>query len=134
MRLNKLIVPKNVSVKRGDTRGRIVNILVEAIGTEQTATVTLTATSGSGVMVKIDPASITKEIDADFEGETTRFGFNVTIIGLLKGEWTINWTATVSGPQDSNPANDVLTGNTKVIVVNTIKEAVNDLRAKIGRR
>jgi len=109
---------------------------LEATGTkEQMATVSLKAASPAGVNVQIDQASITKEVDTDGDDDdVTRFVFNATIYGTQKGRWAVNWTATINAAQNSNTANDVLTATTQVTVINTLREAAKDLRAKIEER
>jgi len=109
-------------------------VVVEATGTtEQMATVSLKAAYPAGVNVQIDQASITKEVDTDGD-DVTRFVFNATIYGTQKGRWAVNWTATITAPQNSNAANDVLTATTQVTVINTLREAAKDLRAKLEER
>ena len=112
-------------------------MVVEATGTtEQLATVSLAATFPAGINVQIDPASITKEVgtDGDDDDAVTRFVFNATIYGTQKGRWAVNWKATISALQNSNVSNDVVTGTTQVSVINTLREAIMDLRAKTLRR
>jgi len=109
-------------------------VVVEATGTtEQMATVSLKAAYPAGVNVQIDQASITKEVDTDGD-DVTRFVFNATIYGTQKGRWAVDWTATITAPQNSNAANDVLTATTQVMVINTLREAAKDLRAKLEER
>ena len=107
---------------------------MEATGTiEQLATVSLKAASPDGVNVQIAQSSITKEVDTDGD-DVTSFVFNATTYGTQKGRWAVNWTATITAPQNSNAANDALTATTQVAVINTLSEAVKDLRAKIEER
>ena len=107
---------------------------MEATGTkEQMATVSLKAASPAGVNVQLDQSSITKEVDTDGD-DVTRFVFNATLYGTQKGRWAVNWTATITSAQNSNAANDVLTATTQVTVINTLREAAKDLRAKIEER
>ena len=109
-----------------------VQVVVEATGTtEQLATVSLAATFPAGINVQIDPASITKELSDD---GATRFIFNATIYGTQKGRWTVNWTATITAPQNSNVSNDVVTGTTQVVVASPIREALENLMTKIMRQ
>jgi hypothetical protein len=109
-------------------------VVVEATGTtEQMATVALKASPAAGVKVQIEKASITKELDTgdDDDGdddEVTKFVFNAKIFGMTKGRWAVNWKATITSPQNSNAANDVLTGATQVTVINTLSAALKDLR------
>jgi hypothetical protein len=108
-------------------------VVVEATGTkEQLATVSLKAAVPAGVSVQIDQSSITKEVEPG--AEVARFVFNTTIYGTQKGRWAVNWTATITAAQNSNVANDTLTGSTQVTVINTLSEAAKDLRAKIEER
>jgi hypothetical protein len=107
---------------------------MEATGTkEQMATVSLKAASPAGVNVQLDQSSITKEVDTDGD-DVTRFVFYAPIYGTQKGRWAVNWTATINAAQNSNTANDVLTATTQVTVINTLREAAKDLRAKIEER
>jgi hypothetical protein len=116
-------------------------VVVEATGTtEQMATVSLKAAYPAGVNVQIDPASITKELSDD---GATRFIFEATISGTMKGRWAVNWTATITSPTASiqevntyedDSDDDVLTATTQVTVINTLREAIMDLRAKILRQ
>ena len=110
---------------------------MEATGTtEQLATVSLAATFPAGINVQIDPASITKEVgtDGDDDDAVTRFVFDATIYGTQKGRWAVNWKATISAPQNSNAANDVVTGTTQVVVASPIREALENLMTKIMRQ
>ncbi len=118
--LFKLIVPEKIPIpKKKDTGQRVITVLAQATGiTEEVmATVALTAEDGAGVMVTIEPASITQPIEPSVEGEieATRFGFKATIVCVQEGAWAVNWTATISAAQNSNPANDVLMGTSQVI-------------------
>jgi hypothetical protein len=107
-------------------------VVVEATGTtEQMATVSLEASFPAGMNVQIDPASITKELSDD---GATRFIFEATIVGTMKGRWAVNWTATITAPQNSNATNDVLTATTQVMVISPIREALQNLIAKIIRQ
>ena len=118
--LLKLVDPKQIVIaNKSKTGRRVINVLAKAIGAseEVLATVTLTAKAGAGIMVTIDPASISKEIEVSEEGEieAERFGFKATIVCIEKGAWGVNWTATISAAENSNPENDTLTGTSKVI-------------------
>jgi len=133
--LTLLQAPRRISVKRSSNT--TVQVVVEATGTtEQMATVSLKAAYPAGVNVQIDQASISKEVgtDGDDDDAVTRFVFNATIYGTQKGRWAVNWKATISAPQNSNVSNDVVTGTTQVSVINTLREAIMDLRAKTLRR
>jgi hypothetical protein len=108
------------------TGTRVVNVLAEATGLTEPvlATVTLTADAGAGVMITIEPASITKEIEPEVdEPEVERFGFKVTAVCAEEGSWAVNWTAAISSAQDSDPTNNTQTGTVQVICKSPAKNS-----------
>jgi hypothetical protein len=113
--LKKLIVPNQMTMNVGGReRDRLINVQARVFGFEEDvmATVTLAAAAGAGVSVEIDPASITKE-EMEENGVTV-FQFRADIECTQAGDWAINWTATITGSQNKNPANDTLTDVTQV--------------------
>lgn len=120
--LMKLIDPKKIVIaKKSGATTRVVNVLADATGITEPVmgTVTLTAEAGAGIMVTIEPASITKEIGSevseDGKIEAESFGFKANVVCAEEGTWAINWTATVTSAQDSDPANDTLNSTSQVI-------------------
>lgn len=128
--LKKLAGPKQIVIANKKSAGtRVVNVLAEATGLTEPvmATVTLTAEAGAGVMVTIEPASITKEIGAevgeDGELEAESFGFKATAVCAEEGTWAVNWTATISAAQNSDPSNDTQKGTVQVICKSPAKKS-----------
>ena len=128
--LKKLVGPKQIVIANKKAAGtRVVNVLAEATGITEPvmATVTLTAEAGAGVMVTIEPASITKEIgpevSEDGEIEAESFGFKATAVCAEEGTWAVNWTATISAAQDSDPANNTQTGALQVVCKSPAKNS-----------
>ena len=112
--LKKLIVPSSMTMKVGDRlRNRLINVQAQVFDFRKDvmATVTLTADPGAGVAVGINPPSITKKTG---KNGVTVFKFRSDIACTEAGTWAINWTATITGDQNSNPLNDTLTGVTQV--------------------
>lgn len=112
--LKKLIVPNHMTMKVGGReRDRLINVQARVFGFDEDvmAMVTLTAAAGAGLSVEIDPASITKKMN---EHGVTVFHFMADIACMRTGTWAINWTATIAGEQNTDPANDTLTDVTQV--------------------
>jgi hypothetical protein len=112
--LVKLIVPTQITARKGRTVE--TDIVAQAVTTvkEQDATVTLTASPAEGVKVRIEHASQTEEIKAR-DSRPKKFDFEPKITCTQKGTWPVVWTATVKAAQNSNPANDTMTGTTQVV-------------------
>jgi hypothetical protein len=128
--LKKLAGPKQIVIANKKSTGtRVVNVLAEATGITEPvmATVTLTAEAGAGVMVTIEPSSITKEIEPqvgeDGEPEAESFGFKATAVCAEEGTWAVNWTATISAAQNSDPSNDTQKGTVQVICKSPAKNS-----------
>jgi hypothetical protein len=134
--LVKLNVPSKITAKVG----KVLNIHVLAGATttakQAKATATLAASAG-GVTVTIDHPSTTEELKS---GETRRLmifaktretggsktlEFEAKISCTQTGIWPITWTAQISADENSNPANDTLTGTTQVVCSGTTTEKSN---------
>ncbi len=107
--LVKMTAPTLSSIR--DSRSVEVNAFGATTVREVDATVILTASAGDGVTVRIDHPRETEELKAR---ETEKFEFDARITCLKRGTWPVTWTATISAAQNSNPANDTLTGTTQV--------------------
>jgi beta-lactam-binding protein with PASTA domain len=112
--LVKLTVPKQITARKGRTVE--MDIIAEAMTTarEQDATVTLKAVPAAGVTVRIDHARQTEEIKAR-NSRPRKFDFEPKLTCTQKGTWPVTWTATITAAQNSNPANDTMTGTTQVV-------------------
>ncbi len=122
MGLKKLAGPKQIVIANKKATGtKVVNVLAEATGITEPAmaTVTLTAEAGAGVMVTIEPASITKErgteMSEDGELEAESFNFKATAVCAEEGTWAMNWIATISATQNSDPSNDTQKGRLSAV-------------------
>jgi hypothetical protein len=107
--LAKLVVPAKITVR--GSRSLEIDAFATTTAKEVDATVTLTTSPGAGVTVKIDHASVHEEVKAR---ELKKFGFGAKITCTKRGTWPVAWTAKISAAQNSNPANDALTGTTQV--------------------
>jgi len=128
--LIRLIVPKKIVIaKKNETAQKVINVLAQTTGIteEMMVTTTLTAGTGAGIMVTIDPPSITREFESEMSGEgeieAERFGFRTTIVCTEKGTWAVNWTANIIADQNSDPANDTLEGTSQVICKSPAKHS-----------
>jgi hypothetical protein len=112
--LVKLTVPTQITAR--NSRTVEADIIAAAVTTarEQKATVTLTAASAAGVRVRIDHTSQTEEIKAR-STSPERFDFESKLTCTQKGTWPVTWTATIKAAQNSNAANDTMTGTTQVV-------------------
>jgi PKD repeat protein len=112
--LSRLKVPNRINGKVGKV---VDNRTVDATGDgtqfPQDATVTLSAEASPGIGVVIEPPSLTEQV-VPGKPETKFRWFSVSISCNAKGTGTVDWTATISAPANSDPDNDKLEGSTTV--------------------
>ncbi|MBI5675514.1 MAG: choice-of-anchor D domain-containing protein [Nitrospirae bacterium] len=111
--LVKLSAPSTINTSVG--RKYETKIIAQATTTvkETEATVTLTTVYPSGLQVRIEHPSRTKDLHAN-DSEPKKFEFESEIVCAKKGIWPITWTATIRSETNSNLLNDVLTRKTQV--------------------
>jgi hypothetical protein len=107
--LTKLVVPAKVSAR--SSKSLEIDAFATTTVKEVKATVNLAASPGSGVTVKMEHASVTETLKSE---RAKKLGFQARITCTKKGTWPVNWTAKISAAQNSDPANDTLTGTTQV--------------------
>lgn len=107
-------VPADVNIRRG-RRGAYSRIKVtgDGNGIAQSATVKLSANSPDGVSVSLRRDTSTRVVSPD-DGESSSFRFSAVIRCLTAGDYSVNWSATISAAQNSDVSNDTLTGTTSV--------------------
>jgi hypothetical protein len=105
----KLNAPKQITVR--GSRSLEIDAYATTTAKKVDATVTLNAAAASGVKVRIDHASVTKEVKAK---EQKKFAFDARITCTKKGTWPVTWTANISAPGYTGSADDAVTGTTQV--------------------
>lgn len=107
--LTKLVVPDRITVN--GSRSLEIDAYATTTAKEVDATVTLAASPGSGITVKLDHASVREEVKSN---EQNKFEFGAKVTCNRRGTWPVAWTAKISAAQNSNSANDTLKGTTQV--------------------
>ena len=110
--LTQLVAPPKIFIWNRSSKPLEIDAFATTTVEEMDATVNLTTSSSNGVRVRIEKARLTKEVKAS---EQKKFAFRPTITCTKKGTWPVTWTATIKAAQDSDPANNILTGTTQVI-------------------
>lgn len=110
--LTSLNAPNNVTGKTGRTKSREIKVKGDGVTIAQDATVSLSVVSPAGVTVVAHPASMTKLVSPD--NGATKYRFDADISCDAPGTYVLEWTATISAAQNSDPGNDTLTDTTSV--------------------
>ena len=110
--LTSLNAPNNVTSKTGRTKSREIKVKGDGITIAQDATVSLSVVSPAGVTVVVHPAAMTKLVSPD--NGATKYRFEADISCDAPGSYALEWTATISAAQNSDPGNDTLTDTTSV--------------------
>ncbi|MDH5544143.1 MAG: PKD domain-containing protein [Gammaproteobacteria bacterium] len=109
--LSKLQAPKTIKTSTTRTASRSVVTIAGGTTMAQDADVSLSADVTGPVVVTIAQNTVT---DVVTPGSSTRFRFGVEVSCTGSGTGNIDWTATISAAEDSDTANDTLTGSTSV--------------------
>lgn len=110
--LTSLNAPNNVTSKTGRTKSREIKVKGDGVTIAQDATVSLSVVSPAGVTVVVHPAAMTKLVSPD--NGATKYRFDADISCDAPGTYVLEWTATISAAQNSDPGNDTLTDTTSV--------------------
>ena len=97
----------------GHTKSRKIKVKGDGDTIVQDATVSLSVMSPAGVTVDVHPMSMTKLVSPD-DDDPTKYRFDANITCDAPGTYVLEWTATISAAQNSDPSNDTLTDTTSV--------------------
>jgi PKD repeat protein len=116
--LSRLEAPKALKLKKGKVLKTVVTASGDGTQLTQEAKVALVAAAPQGIDVVIKPAKIIKEVKPG--RRDTRFRFTAFLSckgkgkGKGEGSGTVDWTAMMDAPANSDPTNDTQTVTTKV--------------------
>jgi PKD repeat protein len=110
--LTRLNVPGRVNAKVGKTTSRKIMAIGNGDTIAQDATVSLAVMSPAGITVEVNPVSNMQMVTP--EDGSTRYRFSADISCDAPGSYVVEWTATISAAENSDPGNDSRTDTTSV--------------------
>jgi len=116
--LTELWAPDSIKLKKGKRKSKEIVVLGDGTSVRQSATVNLLVTApATGLDVAVRQQSITEEVTPGEDPE--QFEFKAKITCMKAGTYMLNWSATISADQNSDPTNDTLVGITSVLCIDT---------------